>query len=76
MAPRPGVMAPVPERIASVIAGTGGDEVLLQLGEPPQNAGFPSTGCPVSRSRPDAGRARAAVDQYPRPVSALGRQLR
>jgi hypothetical protein len=32
---------PVPERIASVIAGTGGAEVWLQLGEPPPNAGFP-----------------------------------
>ena len=32
---------PVPERIASVIAGTGGAEVSLQLGERPPNAGFP-----------------------------------
>ena len=32
---------PVPERIASVIAGTGGAEVSLQLGESPPNAGFP-----------------------------------
>ncbi len=32
---------PVPERTASVIAGTGGAEVSLQLGEPPPNAGFP-----------------------------------
>jgi len=29
---------PVPERIASVIAGTGGAEVSLQLGEPPTSA--------------------------------------
>jgi hypothetical protein len=46
---------PVPERIASVIAGTGGAEVSLQLSEPPPNAGFPG-------ERPHW---TSALDQYP-----------
>jgi hypothetical protein len=61
MAPRPVSWHPVPERIASVIAGTGGAEVPLQLGEPPPNAGFPGerlprqpveTGCLTGRRPP------------------------
>ncbi len=46
---------PVPERIASVIAGAGGAEVSLQLGEPPPNTGFPRRAAAVDR----------CPDQYP-----------
>jgi hypothetical protein len=42
---------PVRERIASVIAGTGGAEVWLQLGEPPPNAGFPGGRPPWTSAR-------------------------
>ena len=41
-----------------MIAGTGGAEVSLQLGEPPPDAGFPASGRPVSRSRPNAWAGR------------------
>jgi len=46
MAPRPVWWHPVPEPIASVIAGTRGAEVPLQHGEPPPNAGFPGERLP------------------------------
>ena len=42
---------PVRKRIASVIAGTGGAEVWLQLGEPPPNAGFPGERSPWTSAR-------------------------
>ena len=53
---------PVPERTASVIAGTGGAEVSLQLGD--------------AAAERRVSRRATAVDQCPDQLSALARQVR